>query len=324
MMQKITYPWLVDMARRLEDMVKAQQFPHAVLIAGQEGLGQQALINVLSQRLLCLSPQNNQACGGCRACHLFAQGHHPDYRYLGDNQVNISIDDVREITAFLSQASHQGGNRVIVISANNLSVPCANALLKTLEEPPNDTFFILEATQASLVLATVRSRCVILNLPMPAHTQALTWLSQQCPHESLSDLNWRLKVCGGLPLKAQEMKQEMLDKSQALLENILCSENLCSFYSADCQRWLLADPKEALYLLYYYVTELVLYLATGSTVFTDKHKEQLARLAHLPQVRLLVFLESVLSGIQALRQAGVNKQLLFEALFYQWHALRNK
>ncbi|MGE3317680.1 MAG: hypothetical protein AB7I18_00120 [Candidatus Berkiella sp.] len=324
MMKTVTYPWLVKITRRLEDMVRAHQFPHAILIAGQEGLGQQALISGLSQLLLCLSPQNNKACGACRACHLFVQGYHPDYRHLGENQVNISIDDVREVIGFLSQASHQGGNRVIVIAAGNLNVPCANALLKILEEPPENSFFILEASHPSAVIATVRSRCVVIDLPVPAHTQALSWLQQQCPNESLSDLTWRLRVCGGMPLKAEQMKQEILAKSQDFLEDILCSENLSSFYSADVQRWLLADPKEALYLLYYYVTELILYLATGTTVFTNKHKEQLGRLAQLPLSGLLVFLETVLSGIQALRQSGVNKQLLFESLFYQWHALRNK
>lgn len=324
MMKMITYPWLSNMTRRLEDMVSVGQFPHAVLIAGQEGLGQSELIANVSQLLLCLSPQNKQACGHCRGCHLFVQDHHPDFRYLGEDKTNISIDDVREVTASLSQASHQAGNRVIVIAANNLNVPCANALLKILEEPPKNTFFILEATHAFVVLPTIRSRCIVLNLPTPSHAEALSWLQQQCPQSSLGDLTWRLKVCGGMPLKAYEMKQELLDKSQALLENILLSENLSSFYSADAQRWLLAEPKEALYLLYYYVTELLLYLATGTTVFTHKHKERLGRLAHLPPSCLLVFLEHVISGIKVLRQSGANKQLLFESLFYQWQVIRNQ
>ncbi len=322
MMQNLAYPWLENAIQQLERLYQSQKFPHALLIAGEEGLGQQALINELSQLLLCLGPVSHHACGVCRACHLFREQHHPDFRYLGDNSTNISIDDIREITAYLSQSSHQAGNRIVVIAADNLTLACANALLKTLEEPPKQTYFMLVAKHPSAVLATIRSRCFVVNLSVPSHSQSLSWLKQQYPDEADNDLAWHLKVAGGVPLKVQAMTPQTLDKSQDLLESILYSQNLQAFYSQESQRWLTSDPREALYLLYYWVTELVSYITIGKTVFSPKRSEQLATLSHLPVVKLLVFLESIVAALQALRQPGVNKPLLIEALFYEWHVLR--
>jgi len=322
MMQNITYPWLTNVTSQLEKLYQSQKFPHALLLVGAEGLGQQRVVAALSQLLLCLSPQNNRACGHCRACHLFSEQHHPDYRSLGENNVNISIDDVREITVFLSQASHQAGNRVVVIVADNLTVACANALLKTLEEPPKQTFFILMAKHPSNVLPTIRSRCFVLSIPVPSCAQALSWLQQQYPNKAVGDLSWNLKVAGGVPLKVQAMTPEALDKSQAMLASILCSEDLSGFYSDDSQRWLSSQGREALYLLYYWVTELILFIASGTTVFTDKYALQLKQLSCRRADRLLGFLDRIIDAIQALKQPGVNKQLLFESLFYEWHALR--
>lgn len=323
MMQNLTYPWLSTVSMQLEKLYRSQKFPHALLMVGSDGLGQGSLVNDLAQWLLCLAPLHNGACGHCRACCLFKEQHHPDFRHLGDNKVNISIDEVREIADFLSQASHQSGNRVVVIVADNLSVACANALLKVLEEPPQGTFFILMAKHPSAVLPTVRSRCFIVNLPEPSHAQALSWLQQQYPTKELADLTWCLKVSGGIPLKVQQITPETLNKSQAMLESILCSQTLSDFYSEDSQRWLMSDPVEALYLLYYWITELIFYVATGSTVFSHKQAEQLIRLSHIPAQSLLVFLDSIIAAMQDFRQPGVNKQLIFESLFYEWQTLRD-
>ncbi|MCS5711770.1 DNA polymerase III subunit delta' [Candidatus Berkiella aquae] len=302
-------------------MVQSKKIPHALLLVGQEGLGKQALANTLAQRLLCLSPNDNGACGICTACHLYQQQHHPDYRSLGDN-ANISIDDIREIIDFLAKASHQSANRVVVITADHLTVNCANALLKILEEPPNQTYFILIAKQLSAILPTIRSRCFIVNVSVPSVQDAITWLKQQRPEESLDKLIWQLKVAGGAPLKAQNIAPQALEQSLNMLERLLYAENLLICYQEEAQNWLLSDTTDALYLLYYWLTELIRYVTTGVTVFSDR-TERFTQLAHLSAKSLFAFMNHVLDAIQVLNASGVNKQLLLEALFYEWHALRS-
>ncbi|HRE30461.1 MAG TPA: DNA polymerase III subunit delta' C-terminal domain-containing protein, partial [Candidatus Berkiella sp.] len=240
---------------------------------------------------------------------------------LGDN-TSISIDEIREIIDFLAKASHQSANRVVVITADHLTVNCANALLKILEEPPNQTFFILIAKHLSAILPTIRSRCFVVNLSVPTHQDAITWLKQQRPEESLDKLKWQLKVAGGAPLKAQNIAPELLEQSLNMLERLLYAENLLICYQEDAQNWLLSDATDALYLLYYWLTELIRYVTTGITVFSDR-RERFTQLAHLSIKSLFGFMNHVLDAIQRLNASGVNKQLLLEALFYEWHALRS-
>lgn len=318
---KPSYPWLSKTLFNLQKMVNAQKFPHALLCVGQEGLGKEALVNALSQLLLCREPKNERACGDCTACRLYQEQHHPDFRSLGDNNAHISIDEIREVIDFLSQAPHQAGNRVVVIAASHLSVACANALLKTLEEPPSKTYFILTAKHSAAVLPTVRSRCFVVNLPIPAFKDAVSWLEQQAGQAS-ENLPWLLKIAGGAPLKAQHYSAKTLDKDLAIIIELLHSLDFSFYHRDDTQRWLMSDTTEALYLLYYWLTELIRYVATGTTVFTPSAAANFAPLAHLSGKALVVFLDKVLDALQMVKTPGVNKSLLLEALMYEWHILR--
>lgn len=315
---KPNYPWLSKTLLQLQKMRQSQKFPHALLCVGHEGLGKEALVNALAQSLLCKSPKNHQACDNCTACRLYQEQHHPDFRSLGGNHAHISIDEIREITDFLSQASHQAGNRVVVITADHLSAACANALLKTLEEPPDKTYFVLTAKHPTAVLPTVRSRCFVVNLPIPAFKEAIQWLEQQVVCQ---DLSWLLKMAGGAPLKAQEYAAKTLDKDLAIAIKLLQTPDFSFYYRDDTQRWLMSETTEALYLLYYWLTELIRYVTTGTTVFAPSHVEKFTPLAHLSGKVLVVFLDKILDALQMVKTPGVNKSLLLEALMYEWHTL---
>src|SRR4030095_13646968 len=89
----------------------------------------------------------------------------------------ILIDQVRKISEFLAISSHRGGRRVVLLlPAEALNAPAANALLKVLEEPPPGVTFLAVSDQLDAVLPTILSRCVLLRAPIPSHTQALAWL----------------------------------------------------------------------------------------------------------------------------------------------------
>ncbi len=315
---KPNYPWLSKPLLHLQQMIQSQKFPHALLCVGHEGLGKEALVNALAQLLLCKHPKNHQACDDCIACRLYQEQHHPDFRSLGGDNAHISIDEIREITDFLSQASHQAGNRVVVIAADHLSVACANALLKTLEEPPDKTYFILMAKHPAAVLPTVRSRCFVVNLPIPTFKDAISWLEQQV---TCQDLSWLLKIAGGAPLKAQEYATKTLDKNLAMVIKLLQTPDFSFYHRDDTQRWLMSETTEALYLLYYWLTELIRYVTTGTTVFTPSQIESFTPLVRLPGKVLVVFLDKILDALQMVKTPGVNKSLLLEALMYEWHTL---
>lgn len=191
---KHIYPWQRDDLRRLEELRKHS--PHAVLFKGSKGIGKFDLAMNFSQSLLCQHlDQEGLACGKCASCHWFDQQTHPDFRLLQPEALNlngdeaesgkkpskqISVDQVRTLADFVGMSAHQGGRRVVVIHpAEAMNTNAANALLKNLEEPPQDMLFILVSHKPQQLLPTILSRCLAFALPSPDVASATHWLKEQ-------------------------------------------------------------------------------------------------------------------------------------------------
>ncbi len=107
------------------------------------------------------------------------------------------IDQVRKISDFLAISSHRGGRRVVMLlPAEALNAPAANALLKMLEEPPHGVAFLAVSDQLDAVLPTILSRCVLLRAPIPSRAQALAWLQSN----GVERAETKLAEAGGAPL----------------------------------------------------------------------------------------------------------------------------
>ena len=202
-------PWL----RPLWESLNFSSFPNAILLHGQSGIGKFAFSVELAKALLCENiGADIKPCCKCEACHWFDTGNHPDFialvpethrkllphaDYEGDEspkkgraardedsetsekkeKKNISIEETRHAIENLSIGSHRGGNRVILIyPLEMLRSDSANTLLKSLEEPPANTIFILLADRVDRVLPTIRSRCRLLTAPRPDRELGLAWL----------------------------------------------------------------------------------------------------------------------------------------------------
>ncbi len=217
-------PWLNPLWQSLD----LQNFPNAVLIHGQAGIGKFEFAVELAKALLCESPNKIQSkpCNQCEACHWFDTANHPDFTALvpethrsllphadyesedvpkkgkatreeSDGEAsekkekkNISIDETRNAIEGLSIGSHRGGNRVILIyPLETLRNDSANTLLKSLEEPPPQTIFILLADRLDRVLPTIRSRCRLLSAGRPDRTTGVEWLHSQIVNISGAKFN---------------------------------------------------------------------------------------------------------------------------------------
>lgn len=151
-----------------------KQVPSALLFLGGEGVGKTSTARALAQALNCQAPLPDQdACGRCPACRLFAEGCYPDYWEilpLGEGlQPQIRIDQIRELRRRVGVTPVAGGWRVVLIKpAEALNEAAANAFLKTLEEPPLHNLLILTATGETDLLPTIVSRCRRLTFaPIP-------------------------------------------------------------------------------------------------------------------------------------------------------------
>lgn len=155
----------------LSSMIESRRIPHAILIEGEEGLGKKTLARFIAKACLCAA--ESRPCLTCKACHLVDVGSHPDFQIISPDGAAIKVDQIRALRseAYLSPLSADG--RVFVIDlAHTMNANAQNALLKVLEEPPTGVTFILLAKSASLLLETIRSRCVTLTLsPVPLEKQ---------------------------------------------------------------------------------------------------------------------------------------------------------
>jgi len=151
--------------------------PPSLILAGPDGVGKRLVASALAQALNCEQPVRGDApegapgdaagslpidaCGRCRACERIAREAHPDVLVLGaENDVAITVDEVRSAVGETRYRPFEGRRRVLVINDADRLVPQAqNALLKTLEEPPAAAQFLLVTARPDRLLATVRSRC---------------------------------------------------------------------------------------------------------------------------------------------------------------------
>jgi DNA polymerase III subunit delta' len=213
---------------------------HALMIHGARGVGQFELALAVAAGWLCEAdassrPPDGRACGQCAACRLIAARTHPDLKvvipallqealgWTGDDEAadiegskskakpskEIKVEAARATVEFAQQTASRGQGKVVVIyPAERMNPTSANILLKTLEEPPGATRFVLASAAPQRLLPTVRSRCQTLALPMPETAVATAWLAAQgvdMPEVVLS-------AAGGSPIEALErLRQSGID-----------------------------------------------------------------------------------------------------------------
>ncbi len=200
------------------------RLPHGLLLVGEAGIGKRKFADAFAAFLLCSAPSGQpvQACGRCKSCLLIAAGSHPDLMVVvpeamrvGEDEESskkkkpsreIRIDEVRTLIGFAAQTAQFGGRRVVIIDpATAMNTNAANALLKTLEEPGEGTVLLLVCDRPATLPATIRSRCQLLPLPVPAPTQAQAWLA-----DTLGDAKQAavLLAAAGNPLRALALAEE--------------------------------------------------------------------------------------------------------------------
>jgi DNA polymerase III subunit delta' len=182
--------WLVPCLRQVQVLKQTNSLSHALLITGADGVGQEELAHEMVKDLMC---ERNQAaaCGTCHSCLLMSADTHPDFRILDGEASTIKVDQIRLLVRQISQKPQVGQNKVVLIThAQAMNINAANAVLKALEEPADRTFFVLTSSQSTSLLPTIRSRCLLVNVPTPSMNEVKSWLMQQPDGETLGALFW--------------------------------------------------------------------------------------------------------------------------------------
>ncbi|MCO6524547.1 MAG: DNA polymerase III subunit delta' [Candidatus Schmidhempelia sp.] len=202
------YPWLDKAYRQLVQPLLIGRAHHAWLIHYTTGSGERLLLQRFFGRLLCLMPKGGIACGHCHSCLLFNAGTHPDYYHIQTekDKKQIGVEQIRKLTDKVYEHAQQGGTKVIWIEqATCLTEAAANALLKTLEEPPNDTYFILTENNPQQLMVTLRSRCSLFYLSPPSLDEGMAWLQHHKLNYTENQLATALLLNHNAPVAASEL-----------------------------------------------------------------------------------------------------------------------
>lgn len=324
------YPWLKPVLQQWQQ--QRGRLHHAWLLQGAAGIGKGALARAMAAALLCESVQaDGGACGVCTGCHLYALGHHPDLRILQPPQEEdekdkdklrrrqpiIAIEQVRELADFIGLTSHRGQYRVVIVEpAEALNTAAANALLKTLEEPPANTVFLLVCHQPGRLLPTVRSRCRRLLVPMPSAAEACAWLQQQ----GLQEPDAWLALSGGAPLAALDAREDaQAEWRSGLLDALRVPQSL--EVTALARRLEKAGPALLWPLLARWVHDLALCHSGSAPRYFPREATVLAGLAKRLDLFALLRYERFLSSEVPLLHHPLQARLVLEQWFAEYRGV---
>lgn len=170
--------------RQLDQLAQDGRLHPCLLFEGAAGLGKAATARWLAQRLNCTQWPEGGPCGRCWSCRSIAKNTHPDVIEVGLHPERktpiIAVSQTRELLRQLTLRPHSARERVVIIDpADAMNTEAANALLKTLEEPPPSTRFVLISARARALLLTVRSRSQRVRFSPVAVDELERWLGAQ-------------------------------------------------------------------------------------------------------------------------------------------------
>lgn len=315
------YPWLRPDFEKLVASYQAGRGHHALLIQALPGMGDDALIYALSRYLLCQQPDGHKSCGHCRGCQLMQAGTHPDYYSLfpEKGKSTLGIDAVREVSEKLYERARLGGAKVVWIpDAALMTDAAANALLKTLEEPPAQTWFFLASREPARLLATLRSRCRLHHLAPPSESYAVSWLAREVT-ASQDALLTALRLSAGSPGAALTLLgSESWSQRDALCQALASSIPAGDWYSL----LTVLNHEQAPVRLHWLATLMMdaLKRQHGASVMTNADAGQrIATIAgQLSQTRIQAILNAICHcREQLLNVTGINRELVLTDLLLQ-------
>ena len=321
--------WAVDLLTR---QLAAGAVAHAYLFTGAPGVGRGTLARWFAQALLCRA-EGKTPCGHCAACRKVLAGTHPDLRLFGlaaqgGSRRTLGIDAIRELRSGMAERPFSGARKVYLIEdAEAMTVEAANALLKTLEEPPSFVTLLLVALSDHLLPPTIVSRCQVLPLrPLgrPEVRRALItrWGASEEQADSLAALSlgrlgWAARALqdGRLLQRRQEDLSALARMMEAgLLERF-------AFAEAQERRWKRGDHASVLGLLEQWLgwwRDLLLLWEDSSDLITNRDclPDLQAAAQKVSPEKAFVFLQALRSTQQRLLEQ-VNARLAFEELLLQ-------
>lgn len=228
------YPWLNTIYYKILRSYYVNRGHHALILYSNQDYGEEVLIYNIAQWLVCTNPCDMKYCNICDNCCLMRTGCHPDYYQLdinyNDNVQCISIDMVRNCIDALHKSSQCSLKKVVFIkNIKYLTNQAINVLLKTIEEPPKNTYFFLKTRNYRNIPITLLSRCTTWIMHPPTELQGLTWLMEKQKKIDILSAQTALRLSCGSPIEADAMFRLSYWKYRIrlckIIENVIISRD---------------------------------------------------------------------------------------------------
>lgn len=320
------YPWQKKQWQQLWLAKEANRLSHALLLAGISGIGKISFADCFTRASLCKEPPaTGEFCDNtCHSCRLISGRVHPNVLWVEPEKSGhaIKVDQIRSASDFTYQSALAGNYRFLIIQpAHLMNANAANALLKTLEEPPSGSIIILISDQSELLPATVQSRCQRIVFSCPDKAEALHWLKAQLGEQS-QDLALLLKLANGAPLAARDIAQNGLLALRKELLDLLSLKQLDPIKIAAKVQDI--DITQFLDLISTWIIDLLRLQLGGEedVLINSDYKKQLTELLPSHETKKLVKLMDYIQTIRSQICAGfnLNKQLLIEDVLIHWQS----
>jgi DNA polymerase III subunit delta' len=307
-----TPAWFEAARSEVKAAIAGDRLAHGLLIHEDPGAGGLELARWIAKTVNCRDPAR-APCGECQQCRWIAADQHPDVTRLspeGDSS-QILIQSVRDLSADLALTAHGRGYKIAIISpAEAMNHFAANALLKTLEEPPARTLVLLVTSQPSRLLPTLRSRCSRLRLVGPSREAAASYLEAA---RGAGPWLEALAATGAGPfalLDADPAAIAQLHRDTMATLRDIGSGNLQP--PAVAERWAKGELPIRLACLESWVTERILESASIRDV------THLSGQGNPPNICRLFELSDAVRDMRKLSHTSINKTMAVEALLWRW------
>jgi DNA polymerase-3 subunit delta' len=316
------YPWLEPFWARLTAAHRQHRFPHALLLTGQPGMGKAVFADELARFLLCERPTDGiSPCRQCTSCTLFAAGSNPDYFRLtpaADSRV-IKIDQVRQLSEDLSLTSHGNGYKVAMLTpVDALNINAANSLLKTLEEPSDNTVLVLVSAHPARLPATIRSRCQEVRLQAADRELTTRWLAAR--HTGPSPEVY-LALANGAPLQALQLAQEnTLEERQRRFRALVGIHAGQEGPLTVAESWAADEDLKGLRWMREWLMDMLRIRLSGQTqgIHGIDLQEGLTGLARKLDSRVLFGQLDSVNRMLRLADSTLNRQMMMEDILLAW------
>lgn len=311
--------WLQTDYQKMVSQFQKKILPHGLMIVGKSGDGCSVLTSLLATKLLCSRVEEAEPCGMCKSCQMLKAGHHPDYLKIEPEgkSLTIKVDAIRNIVQKVTATAQQGGNKIVHIeAAEKMNLSAANALLKVLEEPTNNTFILLETGELSRLLPTLRSRCRIQTLTKPSYDQAVQYLGA---NNYQLDAATALAMANGSPLQAAQFTESDITDWHERESQFSSTSGFMALSAFIGKQDLSATLTQ---LLFWVDSSIRRHQGVGANESVVS-EAVIATLGRVDTPSLFNFRDYILGKLSAInRQANLNPQLMAEELAAKWLSLR--